>query len=360
MIVAPVSHLDVPRARLVPIEHSRLGFCGVIAIHSTSLGPAAGGCRLWRYHSREALEVDAARLARGMSYKSALAGLPFGGGKAVLQLPADPADRPAVVEAFAQAVASLEGEYVTAEDVGTTVEDMRRVREVTRYVAGLEAQGAHAGGDPGPWTALGACLAIERVADVALQRSLLGLHVVVQGVGSVGTALCKRLHAAGAQLTVTDVDRARAAQLADHLGDVRVVQAEDIFGVEADVLAPCALGAVLDTQSIERLRVKVIAGAANNQLASPEEGARLSAAAITYCPDYVVNAGGIISVAAEYLGESRAAVEVRVRAIPDRLQDILERAAKTGVAPHRVADEMAQSAIAAPRVRRLNRFAAAS
>lgn len=326
------------------INDKLTGAQGIIAIHSTTLGPAAGGCRLWHYPSADALAQDAMRLSRGMSYKNALAGLPFGGGKAVLQRPAGEFDRDAFFRAFADAVAALEGNYITAEDVGTTVADMTAVRARTPYVAGLERAPGMAGGDPSPWTALGVFLSMEVAAETVLGAELRDLTVAVQGVGNVGATLCRLLDKAGARLIVADLDAMRAKRLAEELG-ATAMKPDAIVGAEADVLAPCALGGVIDAQSVERLRARIVCGGANNQLAIEEDGFALLERGITYAPDYLVNAGGIINVAAEYLGETSAQVRERVERIPMRLREVLAAAASNGEPPHRIADQMAETII---------------
>jgi leucine dehydrogenase len=336
-----VEHLQV-------IEDPARGAIGVIALHSTSLGPAAGGCRLWQYATRDAMATDAIRLARGMSYKNALAGLPFGGGKAVLQKPAGAFDRVALFAAFGEAVARLGGRYVTAEDVGTTVADMEMVARSTRHVAGLEGRAGSAGGDPSPWTALGVFKSMQAASKLQLGSDVRGLTVSVQGVGNVGARLCALLSDAGARLIVADFDGARAADVARRYG-ARRIGIDDILAADADILAPCALGAVLDRHSIAGLKVGLVCGAANNQLASDADGHALLDRAIAYAPDYAVNSGGIINVAAEYLGETVVDVQRRIDMIPNRVVQIMQRARHEHRPAHLVADDMARSAIAAAR-----------
>jgi leucine dehydrogenase len=318
---------------------------GVIAIHSTALGPAAGGCRFWHYDSHTDLTADAIRLARGMSYKNALAGLPLGGGKAVLQRPAGSFDRAALFRAFGDAVEGLGGAYVTAEDVGTTVADMESVRERTRYVAGLHAEPGKSGGDPSPWTARGVFEAMRAAARFTLDSDLDGLTVAVQGTGNVGAALCRMLRAAGARLVIADVDRRRVEALVAELG-ARAVGVEEITGADADIFAPCALGSALNAQTIPALKARLVCGAANNQLETEADGEALLARGIVYAPDYVVNAGGIINVCAEYLGEAPEDVAQRVGEIAPRLTRILEAAARDNTPPHVVADTLACRIIA--------------
>lgn len=326
------------------IDDASTGLRGMIAIHSTTLGPAAGGCRLWRYENAQAMERDALRLSRGMSYKNAMAGLPFGGGKAVLQLPAEPFDRDALFAALGNAVEALDGRYITAEDVGTTLEDMKVVSERTRFVAGLKARRGKAGGDPSPWTALGVFEAMKVASSVALGADLEGLTVAVQGTGNVGASLCRMLANAGVKLVIADIDRRRVALL-ERVHGARVVPVDEIASVQADIFAPCALGGVLNAKSIPQLKARLVCGGANNQLATEADGDALTARGIAYAPDYVVNAGGIINVTAEYLGETTQQVEARVHCIAGRLDTVLKLAAVEKVSSARVADRLAQQII---------------
>jgi leucine dehydrogenase len=280
-----------------------------------------------------------------MSYKNALAGLPLGGAKAVLRKPAGGFDRAALFRAFGRAVEELSGSYVTAEDVGTTVDDMQEVATMSRHVAGLRAVAGRAGGDPSPWTAKGVFEAMKATARFALDSDLDGLTVAVQGTGNVGADLCRRLADAGARLVIADPNDARRDRLKAILG-AEVVDVDDIASVDADIFAPCALGGALTRASVAKLRAKIVCGGANNQLASPEIAGLLIERGITYAPDYVVNAGGIINVSAEYLGEDEAHVAGRVAKIGPRVSAILERAAREGRSPAVVADEMAERVIA--------------
>ena len=343
--VGGVGPADDFQEELHVIREPETGIHGVIAIHSTALGPAAGGCRLWTYDSETALTEDAVRLARGMSYKNALAGLPFGGGKAVLQRPAGSFDRAALFRVFAEAVADLGGRYITAEDVGTTVADMQVVREHTRHVAGLNAAPGMAGGDPSPWTALGVFLSMQAAAERTLGSDLRGRKVAVQGLGHVGGELCRLLARAGARLIIADIDRRRVDALANEL-QAQPAAVQDIAAVEADVFAPCALGGAINADSAPRLKARLVCGAANNQIASDADARTLQERGVVYAPDYLVNAGGIINVAAEYLRETTDQVRSRVESIPQRLLAVLEEAEASGRSPHAVADAMAQRLIA--------------
>ena len=319
------------------------GLQAIIAVHSTHLGPAAGGCRWWTYADDTAALTDALRLSRGMSYKNAMAGLPMGGGKAVVLK--GPPKTEAYLEAFGRAVETLGGRYVTAEDVGMSDADMSVIARATRHVSGLPVAGGQAGGNPGPSTAEGVFVGIRAAVRHKLGRDLAGVHVAVQGVGSVGGALARKLAAAGASLTLADVDAGRAAALAADLGAAHVAD-DRIMGVSADVFSPNALGAILTADSIGALDVAVVAGAANNQLATPGDGARLAARGILYAPDYVINAGGIINVVAEYLGHGDAAyVAEHIARIEGRLADIFAEADTSGRPTDAVADAMARALI---------------
>jgi leucine dehydrogenase len=322
------------------------GMKAIIAIHSTTLGPAAGGCRMWPYPSTAEAVADVLRLSRGMSYKNALAGLRFGGGKAVIIADGRKAKSPELFEAFGRFVDSLGGRYVTAEDVGTTTADMESVARSTRYVAGLGRAPGEAGGDPGPKTALGVYLGIKAAVKFRLGRDALsGTSVAVQGVGGVGYHLCRMLAADGAQLCVADVRPAAVQRVVDEFR-ATPVPVEEVLAADVDVLSPCALGAILNAASFPRLRARVVAGAANNQLAQGQDGTALAAAGILYAPDYVINAGGIISVAREYYGgATEAQVIADIQGIPQRLTEIFERARRENRTTNAVADQMARECL---------------
>ena len=339
------SPAPVPPEEVLRLDDPQSGLSGVIVIHSTALGPAAGGCRFHRYASDADAVTDALRLAEGMSYKNALAGLPLGGGKAVIRMPDGPFDRAALFRAFGRAVASLGGRYVTAEDVGTSVADMQSVADTTRHVAGLPARAGAVGGDPSPWTALGVLRSMEVAVQRHLGASLSDVTVAVQGLGHVGFALCELLHEAGARLIVAE-PRAEVAGEAARRFDATVVRLDEIVAARAEVFAPCALGGVLDARAVQRLSATVVCGAANNQLAAPAQGDALLARGILYAPDYVVNAGGIINVAAEHLGWSVDEARARVEATGARLAAVLDHAAAERIAPHVAADRLARAAIA--------------
>lgn len=317
------------------------GLRAVIAVHSTYLGPAAGGTRFWHYGVSQAAITDALRLSRGMSYKNAMAGLSAGGGKAVILANPARTKKQEMLDAFARAVDSLGGKYITAQDVGMSEADMVSLSKVTPHVAGLPGQG----GDPGPYTVRGVYLGVEAAAKHALGADKLsGVHVAIQGVGSVGGGLARYLAQQGAKLTLADVDSQRAADLAAELGG-NSVPADTIMNVEADIFSPCALGAVLTQASVQALKVRAVAGGANNQLALGPEGRLLADLGILYAPDYVINAGGIINVLRHIENADDAEINRRIDAIPDRLSAIWTESDSTSMTPAEVADNMAQKLI---------------
>jgi len=317
----------------------------VIAVHSTALGPAAGGCRMWPYASTDEAITDALRLSRGMSFKNAMADLPFGGGKAVI-IGDSRRKTPQLFEAFGRLIDSLGGQYITAEDVGTTTADMESVAKQTSFVTGLHRRVGEFGGDPSPRTALGVYLGIKAAANFRWGRTdLAGLRVAVQGVGGVGYHLCRLLAADGAVLRVADVRSSAAERVRDEL-NATVVPVENVLAEDVDVFAPCALGAILNEHSIGQIRARIVAGAANNQLAKDSDGVALQAAGVLYAPDYVINAGGIISVTREYFGgSSEAQVNAEIHGICDRLTEIFERARRENRPTNLVADRLAQERI---------------
>jgi leucine dehydrogenase len=328
-------------------DDSSSGMQAIIAVHSTALGPSSGGVRFWHYRDSRAAMTDALRLSRGMSYKNAMAELPIGGGKGVIL-----ADRPGatpsaeVLAAFGDAIESLGGRYITAEDVGLNEAGMQAIAKRTRYVSGLPVGAGQAGGDPGPVTARGVYYGVKAAAKRALGAdSMAGVRVAIQGTGSVGGGLARLLAADGARLTLADVDAAKAARLAAELG-AETMAADAILFADVDVVSPNALGAILTEASIPKIKAGVIAGGANNQLAVPEDGARVHDRGILYAPDYVINAGGIINVCLEYLGQGDAAeVEARVAKIPVRLTQVWDESEASGDPASDVADRIAQRLI---------------
>lgn len=328
------------------VTDEKCGLKAIIAVHSTHLGPAAGGARFWHYAKDDDALTDALRLSRGMSYKNAMAGLPLGGGKSVLLADKNRSKTPEMLHAFGKAVDGLGGRYVTAEDVGINVADMIEVARSTKYVAGLPNSAGDVGGDPGPHTSLGVFLGTKAAVKRALGKdTLAGLHIAMQGAGSVATGVALHACAEGAKLTIADVDQAKAQKLADATNG-KLVSPDEILSIEADVLSPNALGAIFNAQTIAALNVPVVAGGANNQLATPEDGDRIHARGILYSPDYVINAGGIINVCTEYLGDGDASlVRQRIEGIPVRLEQIWAESQETGRDPAAVADAMAQRLI---------------
>ena len=319
----------------------RTGLRAVFALHDLTLGPATGGVRRWRYASENDAVVDAVRLARGMTRKNALAGLPFGGGKAVIMSDGAPVTK-AQLRMLGRWIDELGGEYISAEDVGMRVEHMVEVRKETRFVTGIGDRGL--GGHPGPKTARG----VFRGIEVALGGSVSGARVAVQGLGAVGMALVEHLAAAGARLVVTDLDADRV-EAAERLGAERSGIDEVLLG-DVDVVAPCALGQILTPEVARALKARVVAGSANNQLASDEAGLILHERGVLYAPDYVINAGGIISAGYEYLGWSGA--EAQIDAIGPRLDAIFRESATTGEPTHEIAERMAVAVIEGARARR--------
>lgn len=322
------------------------GLTAIVAVHSTVLGPALGGTRIWPHESFEAALTDALRLSRGMTDKAAVAGLPLGGGKAVIMADPGKDKTPELLGAYAEMLTALAGQYYTAEDVGMTLADADFLGQRAPNVAGTTRGGS---GDPSPYTARGVFLGLKE----ALRRrrgsaSVAGLTVAVQGLGSVGRTLAAALHGEGARLIVADLDDARAEKAAAMFGAV-VTAPDRIHAADAEVYAPCALGGVLSEKTIPEIRATIVAGAANNQLATAEDAGRLAARGVLHAPDFVINAGGLINVAAEVLsgGYDRAAVTEKVEAIPATLAAIFDRSQAEGRTPDAVA-----RAIAAERVAR--------
>ena len=322
------------------------GLKAVIGIHDTTLGPALGGCRFYPYEKEDDAILDVLRLSEGMSYKAAMAGLPLGGGKCVVIGDPRTDKSPELFRALGRAVQRMGGRYITAEDVGTTVSDLETVSETTDFVVGLsEAHGG--GGDPSPWTALGVLRGIEACAEFRWGSSDLdGVHVAIQGVGKVGYALAELLHARGARLTVCDVNQQMLARASAELG-ATIASPDQIYATVCDIFAPCALGAVLNDRTIPQLRCEIVAGSANNQLEEPAHGAMLRDRGIVNAPDYVINAGGLINVAAELEPEGyiEAQSRARVMAIYDNVMAVLRRAEAEGIPSTVAADNEARHRI---------------
>lgn len=314
------------------------GYVGVIAVHSTALGRAVGGTRLWSYPSRQAAIEDALRLSRAMTLKCAVAGLPMGGGKSVIVGNTPGFRRDDALRAHGRLIERLGGRYAAGEDVGTTPDDMERIREETTHVGGLAA-GA---GDPSPYTAQGVVRAMRAAAaHLWGTDDLAGRRIAIQGCGSVGGHLARLLAAAGAELVVADVDDARARRVADACG-ARVVAPEEVLTSEVDVVSPCALGGVLDEETVSRLRARAVVGAANEQLRGETVADLLHARGIVYVPDFVANAGGVISGAQDLCGWSPGEVRDQVERISDTVGAILAAAAAEDRSPYRVALALAE------------------
>ena len=315
------------------------GYHGIIAVHSTRLGPAVGGTRFWNYASEEEALTDALRLSQGMTYKTALAGLPLGGGKSIIIGNNAIVNREALLRAHGRFVDTLKGRYITAEDVGTTPADMEFVRFETQYVAGLLGRS----GDPAPYTARGVFRAIQASTRFLWKTDeLSGLAVAIQGCGSVGYHLAKLLHEAGAKLIVTDVNRNNMSRVVDEFA-AEVVHPAEIFSVRADVFAPCALGGVINDQTIPELKVQIVAGSANNQLLEERHGTMLQDRNILYAPDYVANAGGILNGCVEILGWKADDALRKIDDIYDTTLKIFESAQAQGITTNKAADQLAEA-----------------
>lgn len=318
-----------------------VGYLGIIAIHDTTLGPALGGCRYWNYESEEEALVDVLRLSMGMTYKAAVAGLNLGGGKSVIIGDPDSTRREMIFRAHGRAVETLKGRYITAEDVGTSVEDMDYVHMETEHVVGIAGRS----GDPSPVTAYGTYRGMKACALHALgDDSLKGKTVAVQGVGHVGYYLCENLAAEGARLIVTDIHEDRVGRCVDDFG-AEAVKPDQIYSVDADIFAPCALGAIVNSKTIPQLRVKIIAGAANNQLEKEEDAQALQERGILYAPDYVINAGGLINVYSELADWSTDRSKRKAGEIFQTLLEVFDLAATERLTTAEAADRIAERRI---------------
>ena len=325
------------------------GLRAIIAVHNTNLGPALGGCRMWPYGSEDEALNDVLRLSRGMTYKSAIANLKLGGGKAVIIGDPRTEKNDALLYAMGDFIEGLGGRYITAEDSGTSVRDILKMGERTNYVSGVDKASDH-GGDPSPSTAYGVFVSLREAVTYKLGRSnLKGLKVAIQGLGNVGYRLAEHLHEAGALLYVTDIVQASVDRAVRELG-ATAVTGDEIFGLDVDVFAPCALGAAINDKTIGQLKAGIIAGAANNQLATVDHGHQLHKKGILYTPDYVVNAGGIIDVYYQrkmsepgYSAQNYASdLATKVEEIGDTLKEIFERSAAENIPTFMVADRVAE------------------
>jgi len=332
---------ELGHEQLVICSEPSAGYKGIIAIHDTTLGPALGGTRFWNYASDDEAIIDALRLARGMTYKAAVAGLNLGGGKSVIIGDNKTKKREAILRAHGRFVESLRGRYITAEDVGTSVDDMEWIRMETQYVTGIYG----GSGDPSPVTAFGTFRGIKAAAKARYgDDSLDGRTVAVQGLGHVGSYLCGMLHEDGARLVVTDIDRDRVAAMRDQFG-ADTVAPDEIYDAKAEVFAPCALGAVINDKTLPRLEFDIVAGAANNVLAEPRHGDELHARGILYAPDYVINAGGLINVYGELNGWSAERAKRKAGEIYETLIQLFELADNEGIPTHVAADRLAERRI---------------
>jgi leucine dehydrogenase len=337
--------------QMVEMGHERVLFCSnpevglqaIIAVHSTVLGPGLGGCRMWPYASTEEAMLDVLRLSRGMTYKAAAAGLNLGGGKAVIIGDAKKDKTEALFRAFGRYVDSLNGLYITAEDIGTGTEDMETVHHETRWVTGLPPESG-GGGDPSPVTAFGTLQGIKAAVQHLGGDSLKGQSVAVQGLGSVGFNLARFLRDEGAKVFGTDIDPETNARAREELG-VEIVPLDEILEVECDVVAPCALGAVINDESIPKLRCRIVAGAANNQLKEDRHGQELHDRGILYAPDYVINAGGLINVYNELVGYNREVAMRMARGIFGNMARLFEISRAQSIPTYLAADRLAEERI---------------
>ncbi len=324
--------------QIVFARDAKSGLAAIIAVHDTSLGPGLGGCRIWKYDTEEEAVTDVLRLSRGMTYKAALAGLPLGGGKSVILADSRTEKTPEMMRAMGQAVERLGGRYIVAEDVGATVADMDEIATQTAHVSGLST-GA---GDPSPWTAQGVFLSMQAAARHRWGEGLTGKTVSVQGLGNVGSHLCRFLAAAGAKLVVSDIRRDAIDRIVGETG-ADICDSDAAHAADVDIFAPCALGAGLNEQTIPEIRAAIVCGAANNQLATTADGDLLSDRTIMYAPDYLVNAGGLISVARNPIRMDEATARAKLAEIPETLSRVFDTARQQDIAPGIAADRMAQS-----------------
>ena len=330
--------------QLVICQDKTSGLKAIICIHDTTLGPALGGTRMWNYDSEEDAILDALRLAKGMTYKNAAAGLNLGGGKTVIIGDSRTQKSEELFRAFGRYVQSLNGRYITAEDVGTTVRDMDWIHMETEFVSGVSASYG-ASGDPSPMTARGVWRGMKAAAKEAYgSDSLNGKTIAIQGLGHVGYYLAKHLHEEGAKLIVTDIQDDVIKRVVDEMGATAVGR-EEIYGVEADIFAPCAMGAVINDETIPQFKFKVIAGAANNVLKEERHGDKLHELGILYAPDYVINAGGVINVADELEGYNYERALSKVELVYDNVAKVLEIAKRDNIPTYKAADRMAEERI---------------
>lgn len=331
--------------QLIMCQDKESGLKAIIAIHDTTLGPALGGCRMWTYASEEQAIEDALRLARGMTYKNAAAGLNLGGGKTVIIGDPFKDKNEEMFRALGRFIQGLNGRYITAEDVGTTVSDMDMIHEETNFVTGI-SPAFGSSGNPSPITAYGVYLGMKAAAKEAFgEESLKGKKIAVQGLGNVAYTLCEYLHKDGAQLIVTDINEKAVDRVVENFGATAVAP-DEIYKQEADIFAPCALGAIINDETIPQLKAKVIAGSANNQLQESRHGQILHEKGILYAPDYVINAGGVINVADELYGYNHDRAMKRVETIYDSLTKIFAISKEEDIPTYAAANRLAEQRIA--------------
>ncbi|MDN4074684.1 branched-chain amino acid dehydrogenase [Fictibacillus terranigra] len=325
-------------------QDKQSGLKAIVVIHDTTLGPALGGTRMWTYNSEEEAFEDALRLARGMTYKNAAAGLNLGGGKTVIIGDPKKDKNEEMFRAFGRYIQGLNGRYITAEDVGTTVEDMDIIYQETPFVTGV-SPAFGSSGNPSPVTAYGVYRGMKAAAKEAFGTdSLEGKVIAVQGVGHVAYNLCRHLNEEGAQLIVTDINKEAVDRVVEEFG-AKAVNPDEIYGVECDIFAPCALGAIINDQTIGEIKAKVIAGAANNQLRETRHGDAIHEMGIVYAPDYVINAGGVINVADELNGYNHDRAMKKVETIYDNIAKVIEISKRDGIPTYLAADRLAEERI---------------
>jgi leucine dehydrogenase len=321
------------------------GLKAIIAVHNSNLGNALGGCRMWPYVSDEEALRDVLRLSKGMTYKAAMAGLKQGGGKAVIIGDPRTEKTPGKMLAMGKFIDSLSGKYISAEDSGLTVDDLKLMGKQTEHVSGIHAKyhinSEPADGNPAPSTAYGVYIGLKASVEHAMNSELEGIKVAIQGLGHVGMRLAKHLHNQGAKLYVTDIHPENIEKAVSEFSAIAVKPA-GIYDLNVDVFAPCAMGAILDSQNIARLKVKVIAGAANNQLATEESGQLLADKGILYAPDYVINAGGIIDIYHQSIFSSDKGLRDHIEKISDTLLEVYRRAESKKIATNIVANQIAE------------------
>jgi leucine dehydrogenase len=329
---------EMGHEEIVMCSDPSVGYKGILAVHSTKLGPALGGTRFWQYATDEEAITDALRLSRGMTYKNAVAGLHLGGGKSIIIGDNKTKDREKIFRAHGRFVQTLGGRYITAEDVGTSTKDMSYVQMETKHVAGLAGKS----GDPSPVTAHGVFRAVQASASRKWgSDSLEGKTIAIQGVGSVGSYLAKELHEAGAKLIISEIDSSKAAKVSKATG-AKIVDDNEIFSVDADIFSPCALGGIINDKTIPMLKVEIVAGGANNQLLEERHGDELQRRGILYAPDYVANAGGVINVYGEVAGWDAQRALDKADDIYDTILKVFDIAEAKNIPTYEAADRLAE------------------